>query len=132
MTVVAVACRKKLSKRAEELETLQKERDRGFTLITALTAEKEKLAAALAAAQARLRKMGQEAAAVAPTPKVDASKVRVCVQQVMQCSSSSQLLLSRWFSGSDAACPTVFMHCLLYCVEAAVGCAGVICHLTNS
>jgi hypothetical protein len=70
-------CRKKLAKRSEELEALQKECDRRSTLLGSVTAEKEKLAAALAAAQAKLRRVGQEAAAAAAEPalKVDAAKV---------------------------------------------------------
>ncbi|WIA18956.1 hypothetical protein OEZ85_003625 [Tetradesmus obliquus] len=69
--------RKKLAKRGEELESLQKECDRRCTLLGSITAEKEKLAAALAATQAKLRRVGQEAAAAAAEPvlKADAAKV---------------------------------------------------------
>jgi peptidoglycan hydrolase CwlO-like protein len=75
--VLAAACRKKLAKKGEELEALQKECDRRSTLLSSTTAEKEKLAAALATAQAKLRRVSQEAAAAAAEPalKVDAAKV---------------------------------------------------------
>jgi septal ring factor EnvC (AmiA/AmiB activator) len=75
--LVSAACRKKLAKRGEDLESMQKECDRRNTLLGSITAEKEKLAAALAATQAKLRRVSQEAAAAAAEPvlKVDAAKV---------------------------------------------------------
>jgi peptidoglycan hydrolase CwlO-like protein len=63
-----LACRKKLAKKTEELESLQKECDRRSTLLGSITAEKEKLAAALAATQAKLRRVSQEASAAAAEP----------------------------------------------------------------
>lgn len=68
-------CRKKLTKKGEELDAVQKECDRRNTLINALTAERDKSAVVLAAAQAKLRRLSQEAATAAPAYKVDAAKV---------------------------------------------------------
>lgn len=75
---VLAYCRKKLQKKSEDLESLQKECDRRNALVTALTAEKERAAVSLAAAQAKIKRLSQEAAtsAAAPVYQADAAKVR--------------------------------------------------------
>lgn len=68
-------CRRKLAKKSDECDNLLKEYDRRNTLISGLTADRDKAAANAAAAQAKLRKLASEAAAGPHIPAVDASKV---------------------------------------------------------
>eukprot|EP00878_Enallax_costatus_P003415 GHUV01003625.1.p1 GENE.GHUV01003625.1~~GHUV01003625.1.p1 ORF type:complete len:1706 (+),score=714.87 GHUV01003625.1:54-5120(+) len=82
--------RRKLQKKSEDLDILQKECDRRNTLISALTAEKDKAAAA----QAKLKRLMQEAApaAAAPTYRADAAKLKEYVEKVLQLEAEKDAL----------------------------------------
>jgi hypothetical protein len=86
---VSHTLRKKLASKREECEGLLRECERRSTIVAGLTADKGRLAAALAAAQSRLLKFASEqegASAAGSGPTVDASKVGwVCTSTRGQC-----------------------------------------------
>lgn len=65
--------RKKLNKKNEDCDALQKELDKKVQLVGMLTSDKERATAALSAAQERLKRATQ--AGSAPAPTADAAKV---------------------------------------------------------
>lgn len=73
-------CRRRLAKKSEECDNLLKECERRDALISGLTADRDKAAVVLAAAQAKLRKLSSQqdtpSSAATHGPAVDATKVR--------------------------------------------------------
>lgn len=80
-----ICCRHKLAKKADECDALSKECERRSALVAALTGDRERLAASLAAAQAKARKLAQDAAGSGPLPpRADASLLKEYVARVLQ------------------------------------------------
>jgi hypothetical protein len=77
----STSCRKRLAKKTEECEALKKDAERHTSLVASLQHDRERAAAALAAAKERLKRVTEEGAvAVAPVAwAADAAKVRAWV-----------------------------------------------------